>query len=294
MMKYGMGFSTGKMIITGEHSVVYGHPAVVTTIDRGLSVTVHLKKEQKTQNTSPYEQYILDLFSHQYTVDTKGLYLITESNLPSKSGLGSSAAFAHASVRALLDYFSLSATADEIYQFVLDAEAFVHKNPSGIDPCAVVYGNTHYFQKKQDTLTKRKLSFAQPYTFLAINSGQAAESTGQMVQHVTQLHARTNLSILFSNMGALSENISISLQNGTFSGELLDENQAYLEKIDVVGTKAKKIIAKVRAAGGAAKVTGAGGIAEGSGWILAYAPNIERLQTVVDASGWENFTSTVQ
>lgn len=295
--KRAVGFSTGKIILSGEHSVVYGYPAVVSAISRGITVYVQSSKLGVTlpQIQTAYEAHILQLFSKKYGVETDNIAITSSSQLVNKSGLGSSAAFAHALVRALLQHFSLTATQDEIFELVYAAEIFIHKKPSGIDPHAVVYGATHFFQKNnRAVLLTQKLKCAKPETFLIVNSGTATESTGQMVEKVAQTHKQKNLSKIFIHMGAVSQKISTSLQKGTYIGEYLDENQSYLEEIGVVGSRAKKMISRIRQQGGSAKVTGAGGVQTGSGWILAHSPDIEKLRSFANASGWENFTSTVQ
>jgi len=295
-MKSGMGFSTGKIIITGEHSVVYGYPAVVSAIEKGITVKVSDQQQENTQLTSGYQQHILKYFSKVFTVDASNLSVATESELLSSSGQGSSAAFALGLFRALADYFSFTISDDELFRLVTKAEAFVHTNPSGIDSCAVVYGHTHVFQKldAHNTFEKKHLLIEKPYEFLVIHSGKAAESTGEMVQFVAQKHRKHNLSELFSKMGSVSSRIAEALSTSTFSGDLLDENEAYLEELGVVSQRAKNIIRIIRKNGGSAKVTGAGGSATGSGWILAYAPDITSLTKEAQTSGWENFTSTVQ
>lgn len=299
-MKQGTGFATGKLILSGEHSVVYGAPAIVTALDSGIRALVQTSSQLSTHNQKmtrtqgEYLDHILSLFSQEFGVDTKDLFVFTESQLFSRSGQGSSAAFAAAVFRALANYFSFTLTTSKLFELTFLAEKYIHGNPSGIDPFAVVYGKTHLFQKQTEGYKKKPLSVKKPITFVLLHSGQASETTGQMVELVASKYSESARKSMVSKMGELTHKTAQSLRDGTFSGDLLDQNQAYLEELGVVGSRAQKMITEVQKIGGNAKITGAGGVATGSGWVLAYAPDISKLQRLAEQKGWENCTSTVQ
>lgn len=286
----------GKCIVTGEHSVVYGYPAVVCELDKGITVTV--QNDSKIQQKHPgYITHILEVFSHACAADTSKVSVQVSSDLPQNSGLGSSAALAYALAQALAKQNNIILTKDEFFKIVYDCEVFVHKKPSGIDPCAVVYGGVHEFQKLIETgeFKKQKLQVMQPHSFILVNSGTATENTGEMIALVSEsLSLRPRLRNVLERIGCISQKISNQLQHGVLDGSLLDENQEQLEVLGVVGDQAKKMIAKLKSVGAHAKITGAGGVRSGSGWILVYAPNLSEIEAFCTQNAWEMIKTEVK
>lgn len=290
-----MNQSYGKFIITGEHSVVHGELALVSSLKKAIKVAV--SKVAVKPKRSEYESHILDLFEKEYGVDTSFLKLQVKSEIPENSGLGSSAAFAHAVLQALADFFNISIPKDEMFQLVFDSEVFVHKKPSGIDPCAVVYGGVHLFRRDLETgkFEKQKISLPKKYVFLLINSGKATESTGEMVSFVAEkIKNEPELKKTIQKIGKISKSIYSELSTGVFLGDLLDENQTELEKLGVVGKTAKNMIAEIRETGAHVKITGAGGIQTGSGWLLVYSKDLDSVKNLCKENTWENIEIEVK
>lgn len=290
-----MSQSYGKFIITGEHSVVYGETAIVSSLKKTIDVEV-IESKNNPKRTE-YDKYIFDIFSKIYRVDPSKLLIKVNSKIPQMSGLGSSAAYAHALLKALAKYFRIKVSKDEMFNLVLDSEVFVHKKPSGIDPCAVVYGGVHKFKKNLDKgeFEIEKINLKNKYNFLLINSGKALESTGDMVSIVAgKLQQNPSLENVIKKIGKLSEKIHKELVSGEFSGKLLRENQALLENLGVVGESAKKMIDEIQKIGVYAKITGSGGVESGSGWILAYANDFSNLKQLCIQNSWENIETEVK
>lgn len=94
----------GKAILFGEHSVVYGEPAVAVALSLRTEIVIKEAGDQHRVNGAPLSPY-----HHAYIKDAietlwKGgpLDVRTNSGIPSASGLGSSAALAVATTAALL------------------------------------------------------------------------------------------------------------------------------------------------------------------------------------------------
>lgn len=290
-----MNKSNGKFIISGEHSVVYGEPAIVSELDKTISVEIiNLDIEREL---SEYEKFIFNLFTQKYKQNTSGLTVKAKSNLPQKSGLGTSAAFAHAVLKGLSNYFKIKITKEEMFKLVYDSEVFIHQNPSGIDPFAVVYGGCHLFKKNLVThkFENKKIVLYRKYNFLLINSGEATESTGEMVSLVKKfLKEDTSNKKIIKNIGKITNKIKQQLTEGTFIGDLFEENQNELDKLNIVGKKAKNIIEEVKKVGSYAKITGAGGVKSGSGWILVYDKNLNKTIKLCNLNNWEYIKTKVE
>ncbi len=132
--KIGVGKAHSKIIWMGEHSVVYGYPAIAIPL-QGIEVECHIyPAEEKihfdfydTLSTAVYAA--LEYLNH---TDVSITYAI-RSEIPQKRGMGSSAAVSIAAIRAVFDYFEQSIDMDTLEILVNKAEIIAHSNPSGLD-----------------------------------------------------------------------------------------------------------------------------------------------------------------
>lgn len=264
MSKAVTAFFPGKVILTGEHSVVFGHLAILASLDLGKSCEVSAGELSLEQKNDAYLQHLLQIAARVLAKKDLSVALKIDSSLPARSGLGSSAAVAAAVLQATLRFFGRELSLDELYQLVVEAESFVHGRSSGADPAIVVYGGLLVFQAGQ--IKPLLVQALVKQHFFLINSGVASESTGEMVALVkSQPHHQQ----VVKKIATLSSKMLVSLKKGLFEPELLTQNQILLEELGVVGATAKDLIIKLQALGAHAKVTGAGGVKSGSGYILA-------------------------
>lgn len=132
--KIGVGKAHSKIIWMGEHSVVYGYPAIAIPL-QGIEVECHIyPAEEKihfdfydTLSTAVYAA--LEYLNH---TDVSITYAI-RSEIPQKRGMGSSAAVSIAAIRAVFDYFEQNIDMDTLEILVNKAEIIAHSNPSGLD-----------------------------------------------------------------------------------------------------------------------------------------------------------------
>jgi mevalonate kinase len=258
----------GKIILAGEHAVVYGQPALVAAIDRRLQVTVKPGKSRK-QYTGLLK-FALNLLQVPTLKDRfprrVGPYKIDiDSQLPIGSGMGSSAALATALVWALKP----KATINEKNRLVKIFEDYQHGKSSGVDQTIVREGGFLRYQQGQFKTINLPIKQA-----ILIDSGKPKESTGDMVKQV----AKGRWEKEFQQIGRLVNN---------WRPEKIFENERLLEKIGVVGLKAKKIIRQIESIGGMAKICGAGGVKAGSGRLLVWHRDLRVLFRLIKRQRWQ-------
>ena len=167
----GYGETCAKVILFGEHSVVYGYSAIAlplknlrmraTVTGRDLAgeenagcetadSTIPLNSDSRiTLSCLDFNGKLSEVPPRFSSVRTAihaalefaghvgdSLHVVTESNFPPERGLGSSAASAGAVIRAILDYYKIRASEDEIFALTQSAERVAHGRSSGLDATA--------------------------------------------------------------------------------------------------------------------------------------------------------------
>jgi mevalonate kinase len=289
----------GKIIISGEHAGVYGHPMIAGPISKKVTVTVEKDPSKPFPKPNKSIAKLLAIFSAETGIsmsEMQQLCFHITGNLPRKAGLGSSAAYAHAFFKALAQYFSLTLPPEKMFHLVQQSEKNFHGNPSGVDAAVTTAEMFLQFQKNADgTFEKQPLSQTAQQTLraaglLAVYSGPAAESTKEMVGNVAALITTSPAKKeIMEEIGRVTTELLFSLENGIFPLEIIKENHQLLTELAVVGPTAKKMIAEIEAIDGAAKVTGAGGAKKGSGYLLAAHADPKKLTAFVRSKKWKFF-----
>jgi mevalonate kinase len=257
-MKITKTSAPGKLIISGEHAVVYGYPALVSAVDRRLSID--------------REGYI-------------------SSEIPMGVGMGSSAAYAVATSAIKLGKLDKEKINEAAYKM----EKVHHGNPSGVDNTISTYGGFLWYRKEAEGLKifeKIKIKRKFPKIYL-LNSGKPAESTKEMVEYIAGRYKREKPTVeeLFKRIEAVTRKFlkySLGEVDESF-GELLKENELLLEKLGVVSAATKRIIRKIEKMGGYVKVSGAGGRRKGSGILIVYHKNYGRIRKFAERNKLDFF-----
>ena len=273
----------GKLMLFGEHAVIYGRPCIVTAVDARILVTIEklaphdilisapdvgisdYKKDIKKlgKGKIPPEvkfiEFAVKNFRNMYKLSS-GLKIITKSGFSSKFGFGSSSAVTVAVFKAMSELFRLKLTKKELfdlsYKSVLEAQGV----GSGFDLAAAIWGGTIYFVaggKKIIPLKARKLSLIVGYT------GVKAD-TSTLVRGVASFYKtkRNIMEKIFDSIGIIVESARIAVSKGEFRqlGELANLNQGLLDSLGVSTKTLSDMIFAARKGGAyGAKLSGAGG-----------------------------------
>lgn len=275
----------GKIHLLGEHSVVYGKPALLAAIDRRLSVHVREQtggsneKEPRIHgidNTAIINQSIR-VFIRAFRIEAlPPLEITVTSGIPTSSGLGSSAAVAAATIGALMKYVKNLWNPTKVNELVMETEKYAHGNPSGADNTTIVFGGLIWYRKEFDFLRSVWSLPLTNYTippFLLLSSGKPKETTKEMVALVARhLKEKPALNAVIEDQETQTKRLLLALRGADRKALIsaIRQGEKNLERLGVVGKKAKALVREIENEGGAAKISGAGGLSDGSGILLCY------------------------
>ncbi|MBP2147077.1 mevalonate kinase [Methanofollis sp. W23] len=271
----------GKVFLFGEHAVVYGKPGMAMAIKPRVTVTVR-KHRHPAHVRSPY---IEECFK---SAGVRGSVYI-RSQIPSSSGLGSSAAVTTATLAAISDEFKLGFSREEIARRAFAIEKKVQRGrASPTDTYVTTFGGIVLITGD----SKRRLPPQNLH--LVIGNSQISHSTAKMVELVAkeQRHHPEIVDPIMDAIGAVTTQAIKSINKPQQLGKCMDVNHALLEALGVGHPVLSKLVLSARAAGAfGAKMTGAGG----GGCMVALCPKHakSRVAGAIDAMGARSIITTI-
>ena len=283
----------GKIILFGEHAVVYGKPAIAIPVS-GMRATAWSEPGENGITINAMDvnkKFKLSTDRNQFSVLAQSILAITDkrepnltinltSKLPQGSGMGSSAATSTAVCRALSGHLGVDLAANQISELVFEAEKIVHGTPSGIDNTVVAYEMPVYFIKGQNPET-----FEPGKLFRLVIGDTGIEApTKETVANVRKAWQNEPglMEGYFDEIEKITRNGKIAIESGNAEqvGELMDENHELLNSIGV-GHKILEELVEIAREKGAlgAKLTGGGG----GGNMVALAEDKETQKKICEA-----------
>lgn len=265
----------GKIILFGEHAVVYSRPAIaVPVLQVHAEATVEPRPELGVWIDAPdiARQYelaeaapddpigsIIRLTCERAGVEPVRLTVRVRSTIPVARGLGSGAAVSVAVARALLEFFGRDAGAAEVSALAYKVEKLYHGTPSGIDNTVIAFGLPVYYVRNSPF---ESFQVARPFRIAIADTG-IGSPTKIAVGDVRRAWEadRPRYEALFDEIGAIARQARWAIESGEIQalGPLMDANQKLGQAIGVSSPEIETLIRAARAAGaGGAKLSGAG------------------------------------
>lgn len=285
-----VGRAPGKVILLGEHAVVFGQPALAAALPFGVEVEalpatnggVRFEGAQPPpdERIAPAIQVV----AHALGVEHARLRVRTE--LPIGGGLGSSAAFSVALARALAALQGMDAAPEVIESVALDAERVFHGRASGVDHTTSARGGLLLFWKGEPPRVE-PVRAARPIPLVLGLTGKSRSTRAFVTSLADRLERDPDeLGPCVERLGALAKGGAVDVESGDLEslGRRFDEAHELLVRCDVSCEPLDEIVAAARQAGAlGAKLTGAGG----GGAAIALAPDPEPVVAAIRAAGYE-------
>ena len=299
----------GKVILFGEHFVVYGTKAVLCSIDKKITVTSQTIDEKmikiksdignitvRTDSLSYMDEstagllkpflYIVKKALEKFKKDV-GIEIKIESEIPPGIGLGSSSACcvsAAASITGLFEKLSK----EEILKLAIEAERTIFENTSGADCSVCTFGGLIEYDIRNGF---KRINSKADFSLVVANSNQSHQ-TSKLVENVRKFRENNEdlFAFLCEQESTIVQGALLALEKNDLStlGLLMSENQTLLERIDVSTEKLALLIKEAKKTAFGAKITGAGG----GGCIIALTAKSNLDQTLANLKNYGDCFAT--
>ena len=298
----------GKIIIFGEHFVVYENTAILGAINKYATVTSEktntdnilissslgqssIKKDEDVSNVEKKFRpffYIAKQVIEKNNFD-KGIAIKIESDIPIGAGLGSSSACCVAAAASILNLFNIT-DEKEVLELAINAEKTIFPNTSGADCTVSVSGGIIEYQKEKGF---SKIETENEFNFIIIDSEQV-HSTDKVVERVRKF--KENNSEVFTELCSEEERLiakaldSMKKNDLETIGKCMAQNQMFLEQIGVSNDELLSITKEIEKITFGAKITGAGD----GGCIIALTQKDDDLSEYVNTTKYQTYQVTIQ
>lgn len=297
----GTGVGYGKVILLGEHSVVYGRHAIACPLpltmravvedhDQGVELLIprwgiEYRLDKPPEQRRSFEK-ASGIIMDQLGLSDRGMRIEVFPDVPRGMGMGGSAALAVAIIRALDLHYRLGLSDEEVNQLAYQSEMVAHGQPSGVDNTVATYEKPLIFRKGTPPLVE-SLHIPETLSFV-IGMTRTEGLTARTVLNVRQARDRQPqlYEKIFDDIDALVLQGITAIQNNEIHtlGELMNVCQGLLNALQVSTPEIERLIGVARNAGAlGAKLTGGGG---GGGVIALCENNAEEVKNAMEGKGF--------
>ncbi|MGT2964254.1 mevalonate kinase [Streptococcus acidominimus] len=289
-----IGTSTGKIILMGEHAVVYGQPAIAMPFS-AVQIIAEVRKEGQALSVSCdfYQGMVHEIpkiwesLKHAirfslYRIGAPtdpAIHIEISSTIPAERGMGSSAAVAAAVARALFSFYGKRLSDEELWEIIQSSEKIAHGNPSGIDATTVTGSSPIFFIKNQPI---EPLALSLDAYLVVADTGKTG-NTLEAITDVAFLYRRcSEVEGWVKALGDLTYQARdyLAHNQAELLGQAMNQAQAYLQDLSVSDESLDQLVAIARDTGAlGAKLTGGGR----GGCMIALAKTKEAAEKIARA-----------